>query len=204
MVKGDVKYIGLDISTSIIGVCLISYKKEIVLLDSIDLRKIKCIFKKSIEVENRFNEYKDKYNFCEDLKISIEEAFQSFSKGFSSAKTLSQLNRFNGIVSYITYQSFCSVPLYINVNSARKNLQIKIEKKSSLNTKEQIFEWVKPRVGDFSWPTKKLKSGPNKGVVKFDECCYDISDAFVICKALIYNEENNLWKNRFSWKLFKY
>lgn len=41
---------------------------------------------------------------------------------------------------------------------------------------------------DFVWPEKILKGGPNKGCVKFDESCYDMSDAYVICKAAIYNE----------------
>ena len=137
-------------------------------------------------------EYKNNLKFTNKLKISIEEAFQSFSAGFSSAKTLSQLNRFNGIVSYLVYDIFSMEPLYINVNSARKNLQIKIDRKSKSSTKEQVFQWVKNNINEeFIWPEKVLKSGPNKGRVKFDESCYDMSDAFVICKALIFNEESN-------------
>ena len=186
--KNKVCYLGLDISTSIIGFCLINYKKELVLLDHLDLRKTKCIFKKSEIVKEKLFALKKEYNFFDDFSISIEEAFQSFSKGFSSAKTLSQLNRFNGIVSYQCYEVFNSVPVYINVNSARKNLQIKINKKLNINTKEQVFQWVQNDIQNFEWPMKTLKSGPNKGVVKFHECCYDMSDAYVICKALITNE----------------
>ena len=189
--KNKVCYLGLDISTSIIGFCLINYKKELVLLDYIDLRKIKCIFEKSVVVKEKLLSLKKEYKFSDDFSISIEEAFQSFSKGFSSARTLSQLNRFNGIVSYQCYETFNSVPCYINVNSARKNLQIKINKKLNINTKEQVFQWVQNDIQNFEWPMKTLKSGPNKGVVKFHECCYDMSDAYVICKALIYNDENN-------------
>jgi hypothetical protein len=186
----NVKYIGLDISTSIIGVCFLDKDENVVLLDSINLKKIKSIFEKSKIVKNTLTEYFNNYKFEEDFLISIEEAFQSFSKGFSSAKTLSQLNRFNGIVSYLVFSIFNKEPVYINVNSARKNLQIKIDKKSNLSTKEQVFNWAQSNINtDFQWPTKVLKSGPNKGRVKYDECCYDISDAFVICKALLYHDD---------------
>ena len=188
----EISYIGLDISTAIIGICLLDANGNLVKLDNINLKKIKSIFGKSEIVKHRLIEYKNNLKFTNKIKISIEEAFQSFSSGFSSAKTLSQLNRFNGIVSYLVYDIFNIEPLYINVNSARKNLQIKIDRKSKSSTKEQIFQWVKNNINEeFIWPEKVLKSGPNKGRVKFDESCYDMSDAFVICKALIFNEESN-------------
>ncbi len=188
----EISYIGLDISTSIIGICFLDSNSDLVLLDNINLKKTKSMFSKSEIVKNRLIEYKNSLKFTKNIKISIEEAFQSFSAGFSSAKTLSQLNRFNGIVSYLVYDVFSIEPLYINVNSARKNLQIKIDRKSKKSTKEQVFEWARTNLNsEFNWPEKILKSGPNKGRVKFDESCYDMSDAFVICKALIFNEESN-------------
>ena len=186
----EIKYLGLDISTSIIGICFLDSNYNLVNLQAINLKKIKCMFQKSLVVKNEFSKIKSNYNISESLEISIEEAFQSFSKGFSSAKTLSQLNRFNGIVSYLTYEAFGKTPKYINVNSARKNLDIKIDRKSDKNTKEQIFEWVQKEI-NFDWPTKTLKSGPNKGLVKNDESCYDMSDAYVICRALKYNDKSN-------------
>lgn len=189
-----VKYIGLDISTSIVGVSFLDSLGNLISLESINLKKLNCIFIKSNTVREQFTNFKKKYLFEENLKLSIEESFQSFSKGFSSAKTLAQLNRFNGIVSYIAAEVYSVIPEFINVNSARKSLGIKIDKKLSLNTKEQVFEWVKSDFKlnnyQFVWPEKILKSGPNKGRVKFDESCYDMSDAYVICKAAIYNERN--------------
>ncbi len=184
-----IKYIGLDISTSIIGICFLDNNYNLVDLQNINLKKIKCIFEKSIYTKNILEDLYNKYSFEEEIEISIEEAFQSFSKGFSSAKTLSQLSRFNGIVSYLSHDIFKVKPQYLNVNSARKSLGIKIIKDKSKNTKEQVFEWVRKEI-DFNWPEKTLKSGPNKGLVKFDESCYDMSDAYVICKALKYYESN--------------
>ena len=190
-----VKYIGLDISTSIIGICFLDKLGNLINLESINLKKISCIFSKSNKIREQFTIYKKKYFYEEEVKISVEESFQSFSKGFSSAKTLAQLNRINGIVSFIASETYSAVPEFINVNSARKSLGIKIDKKISKNTKEQIFEWVKNdfvlKDYEFVWPERVLKSGPNKGLVKFDESCYDMSDAYVICKAAIHNEKNN-------------
>ena len=187
-----IEYIGLDISTSIIGVSLFNSNKELVDLISINLKKLKCIFTKSYTVREEFTRIKNNFSISENVRISIEEPFQSFSKGFSSAKTLSQLNRFNGIVSFLSADAFCVTPVYINVNSARKTLGIKVDKKSNETVKEQVFSWVKRDLDrEFNWPTKIISRGPNKGVVKFDECCYDMSDAYVICKALIINETKN-------------
>ena len=190
-----VKYIGLDISTSIIVICFLDKLGNLVNLENINLRKISCIFSKSNKVRELFTTYKEKYFYEEEIEIYVEESFQSFSKGFSSAKTLAQLNRINGIVSFIASETYSAVPEFINVNSARKTLEIKVDKKDSRNTKDQVFDWVKDNFKlnkyQFQWPEKVLKSGPNKGRVKFDECCYDMSDAYVICKAAIHNEKNN-------------
>ena len=187
-------YIGLDISTSITGICFLDEDENIVMLDNINLKKQKCMFEKSNIVSNRLEFYKENYTFTENIVISIEEPFQSFSKGFSSANTISQLNKFNGIVSYLIFSFFNIKPVYINVNSARKNLQIKINKNSNLNTKDQIFNWVKEEIS-FNWPTKIISRGKNKGLVKFDESGYDMSDAYVICRAIKYYDNSNKQKN---------
>ena len=183
--------IGLDISTSIIGVSYLDNNGNLVDLQNINLKKIKCMFEKSRYVEDYFDNVKKNLEFEDEVKIYIEEPFQSFSKGFSSAKTISQLNRINGIVSYLAFIKLNSKPIYINVNSARKNLQIKIDKKLK-NTKEQVHDWVKSQI-DFDWPEKIISRGVNKGVVKLEESCYDMSDAYVISRAgiLINNGQNN-------------
>ena len=190
----EIKYIGLDISTSIIGICFMDINDNLVLLDSINLKKEKCLFKKAEVFKKYIEDNASKYQYNSNIIVAIEESFQSFSKGFSSANTLSKLNRFNGIISYIMFSIIESVPCYINVNSARKSLQIKLNKKLEESTKEQVFKWVRD---DFDlnnikiiWPEKTISRGKNKGLVKFDESCYDMSDAYVICKAAIFNERN--------------
>ena len=184
--------IGLDISTSIIGMSLFLNNKLVKLMH-VDLTKTKCMFDKAKKFEEEFIE-----KICKDISdntldisnIYIEDTLQSFSRGLSSAKTLMQLSRFNGIVSNIAFRITRIKPVFINVNTARKSLGIKIDKNSSKDKKEQIMEWVDSDLGGYNWPTKIISRGPNKGRVKYEKFCYDIADAYVICKAgiIIKNE----------------
>ena len=75
----------------------------------------------------------------------------------------------------------------INVNTARKNAGLKVDRKSEVTIKEQVLAWVKdqPDFLDYQWPTKVLKSGPRKGQEIQAPECYDIADAAVV--ALSYS-----------------
>lgn len=180
--------LGLDISTSIIGICLFE-KKDFLEFYYLDLTKTKCVFEKSKKFESLILEIYKKYKFN---KVYIEDTLQSFSRGLSSAKTLMTLAKFNGIVSYITHNISGLIPDYINVNTARKTLGIKIDKNSSIDKKEQVLLWVDSDLEKkFDWPKKTISRGKNIGVVKFEKFCYDMSDAYVICKAgIIINEQS--------------
>jgi hypothetical protein len=179
--------LGLDISTSIVGLSLFKENKMIKLFH-IDLTKTKCIFEKAMKFEKEYLENINSNIVIE--KIYIEDTLQSFARGLSSAKTLMQLSRFNGITSNIVFKLSGIKPVYINVNTARKSLGIKIDKNSSKDKKEQIMEWVDGDMGGYNWPTKIISRGVNKGLVKYEKFCYDIADAYVICKAgIIINEQ---------------
>ena len=181
-------FLGLDISTSIIGVSLFENKK-LKEMFHIDLTKTKCMFDKS----KQYKEFiQNKISGIDIEKIYVEDTLQSFSRGLSSAKTLMTLARFNGIVSNITFEVTGIKPEFINVNVARKSLGIKIDKTLDKDKKEQIMDWVGFDLGGYDWPTKIISRGKNKGLVKYEKFCYDIADAYVICKAgIIINEQNN-------------
>ena len=188
-------YIGLDISTSIVGISIFDYNKKFKDMKYVNLTKVKCFFEKSLQIKQKFLEVVEEYSNYEFI-VGIEENLQAFRPGLSSAKTLMTLSRFNGVVSYISNEVFKTIPVFINVNSARKDLGIKIDRKSADSTKDQVFNWVKNDLivenNAFNWPTKVMKSGKNKGRVKFENCCYDMSDAYVICKSLIYNLDQHV------------
>ena len=172
--------LGLDISTSCTGWCLLNTDGTFNSAGYIPLASYKCMFRKAEEAERAIQN--------SISKIGIEQNLQSFRSGFSSAKTLSTLSRFNGIISYIVFKKTGIFPEFINVNSARKHAGIKVIRKSNggAHVKEQIFEWAQKELKDseYIWPEKILKSGPRKGQKIVHPGCYDISDAFVIAVAL--------------------
>jgi len=172
--------IGLDISTSCTGVAFLTLSGDIITLDY-------CRPKGDSLVEKTtyFKKYFDKLWVDNGLpipkKIYVEQNLQKFRRGFSSAQVLNTLARFNGMISYLMYQHFEVQPTYINVNEGRKALGIKIPRGS--DTKEEILKWCQHRYPNVEWPEKKLKSGPRKGLVILDPCCYDISDALITATA---------------------
>ena len=179
--------LGLDISTSIIGISIFKNKKLEEML-YVDLTKTKCMFDKSKKYKDFLEE---KLSSIEISCIYVEDTLQSFSRGLSSARTLMTLAKFNGIISNITYELTKIKPVFINVNVARKTLGIKINKNLEKDKKEQVMDWVDKDIGGYDWPTKVISRGKNKGLVKYEKFCYDIADAYVICKAgIIINEQN--------------
>jgi Holliday junction resolvasome RuvABC endonuclease subunit len=173
--------LALDISTSITGFCVFN-EFDNIHIGHIDLRKEKDFFKKIDLVKEKIEELHKQYNFKE---VAIEEAFQSFGRGLSSAKTLFTLAKFNGIIQYIVFSLGIEATV-INVNNARKLVGIKVNKKDKTkNTKEQVLEQVKALDSRIIWPTRVLKSGPRKGMRIQDDCCYDMADAYVIGKAFL-------------------
>lgn len=169
--------LGLDISTSIIGVCVLDNGK-IVKTDYIDLRKTGGFFEKAKKTQEALSEIHKKYNI---ENIFIEQALMFFRKGGSTAKTMSTLQRFNGIISWICYELFSKEPEYITPISARSKCNIKVPRGSKakdvvmehfLETKE--FEVDYTRYGNIQ------------------KYCYDIADAVVVAKAGHYLLQEDL------------
>lgn len=178
--------LGLDVSTSCTGWAVFDADDQFIDMGSIVLSKSPSLYTKAAAVRQVLNDLFVKYPIC---KVYIEENLQSFRRGFSSAKTLSTLARFNGVVSLVAYETFSVEPVHINVNAARKSLGIKLvrKKQGGAPTKQQIFEWVDAELHaseiTYPWPIKTLKSGPRKGLELLDPKSYDMADAYVIAKA---------------------
>ena len=180
----DCMILGLDVSTSRTGWSLVDAQGLLVDQGFVLLLGHKSSFKKASAVEELFKIIRATHKVN---RIFIEENLQSFRRGFSSARTLSTLARFNGIVSLLSYQVFSIEPEHVNVNSARRTLGIKLikQKKCGISTKEQVLAWARSQVSayGFDWPIKQLKSGPRKGQRIDDPGCYDIADAYVVART---------------------
>ena len=174
--------LALDISTSCTGYCLFDEDK-LVDIGSINLGKHKGLYEKAAYVKNKIIELDDQYHID---KVAVEENLQAFRPGLSSAKTLMTLAQFNGVVRWICHERLEVDVEAINVNSARKNVGLKIDRKNKeKNTKQQVLEWVSKDNTSIKWPTKILKSGPNRGCVRICNEAYDMADAYVIGKSFL-------------------
>jgi len=172
--------LGLDVSTSNVGWCLLDRKGTLLEAGAVELSKKKDIFEKASAVREVLAQISARNEIS---SVAIEENLQAFRPGFSSAKTIVTLARFNGIVTLMAFEETGVRPDFINVNSARKSAGLKIIKKSEVSTKDQVLNFVKQKVPNFDWPTRTLKSGTRKGLVIPADCCYDIADAYIVAVA---------------------
>ena len=141
--------LGIDISTSITGFAVVG-DGQLLHYSSIDLRKHKGPFMKAIAlkeyIEDLFENYQLEQEFTSGWggsehpieHIYIEQPLHMFMRGKSSAKTLSTLMSFNGIVSWIIYELFEIEPQYVAASSARKQCGIKV--KRGEKAKEEVLK----------------------------------------------------------------
>ena len=162
--------LGLDISTSITGATVIDENGKVVYNEAWDLRKYKEFFQKAEVIKGKIWELEDTFLIKE---IYIEQSLQSFRSGFSSAKTLSTLSRFNGVVSWLCYDILKLKPEYIAATSARKKCGIKVPK--GTKAKQVIIQYVLDNVP--SVLIEYTKHGNPK------PHCFDKADSWVIATA---------------------
>jgi len=165
--------LGLDISTSITGATVVDDFGNMVYNEFWDTRnknKFSSLYEKAQFIKDELVYINDKFYIDE---IFIEQSLQSFRSGFSSAKTLSTLSRFNGIVSWLCYDLFGEEPEMIAASSARKTAGVTI--KRGENAKEKVFQFVVDKEPLFLVEYTK-HGNPKPGM-------YDKSDSYIIAKA---------------------
>ena len=180
--------LGLDISTSITGYCIIDTRapmgSRLLNGGAVVTSHEKDMYTKATLAREELTQLSHAYKIDQ---VYVEENLQAFRRGLSSAKTLSTLARFNGIVSFLAQDIFQVPVIMLNVNHARKSIGLKIDRKikKEVSIKEQVMNWVTehPDFINFHWPTKIMKSGPRKGMEVTALECYDIADAAVVCFA---------------------
>ena len=178
--------LALDISTSCTGWCFFNNQNELKATGHINLSKHKGLYEKASRVKTELLNM----IVCYDIQeVAVEENLQAFRPGMSSAKTLMTLAQFNGVVRWLCHSELGVPVTSHNVNSARKSVGLKIDRKSTRKTKDQVMDWVSDYNSKnesevtIAWPTKILKSGPNKGKLRTCGEAYDMADAYVIGKA---------------------
>lgn len=186
--------LGLDVSTSVTGVCVVDPDLQpdgtgshVAHLDRIEFKKCVTLWDKADRVKQDLLVLKAKFPSISGF--ALEEPLLGFSKGMSSAATITTLMRFNGIVSYIGREVFGLEPTYISAASARKLCGVKLQKTSvaGMPHKEQVFKHMcEHDLSHVVWPLTP-KSGAIVGWSR------DATDAYVIARAAcLVNKSNNI------------
>lgn len=176
--------LGIDISTSITGFAIVA-DNQLVYYDSVDLRKFKDVFDKTIVLKEKLLDLYEMYQCENDSSIRIghssfpiehiyiEQPFTFFNSGGSSGKTMAALQKFNGIVSWNVFELFEIKPKFIGASSARKVAGIKVPrgKKAKQVVIEHLLE---------TEPAFKIEY-TRHGNPKPES--YDRADAIIIAKA---------------------
>jgi Holliday junction resolvasome RuvABC endonuclease subunit len=137
--------LGIDVSTSKIGLTIMDYESNLIKCDVIKLDpkqslEDRCIF---------FEDYISRISSLDYInnnisyyikEVFIEAPFMMFSGGKTTAMTMSKLQRFNGMVSYMIRRSLGRTPLLIAANKARGLVGLKI--KRGEKAKLKVVEWA--------------------------------------------------------------
>jgi hypothetical protein len=168
--------IGLDVSTSVTGVCILD-GESILYLDRIQFKTSQSFWQKTDDIRSGLTRLKEEHGES-SWRLVLEEPLLGFQKGMSSATTITTLMRFNGIVSYIGRDVFGVDPEYLGSAHARKLCGIKMQRTAvaGMNGKEQVFKHMSENdLRGIDWPKKK-----NGAPVDWSR---DATDAYVIARA---------------------
>jgi hypothetical protein len=176
--------LGVDVSTSITGFAIVA-DNQLVYYDSIDMRKHKNVFDKTIAIKEKILDLFEMYQCNNDDSmrlgesdypiehIYIEQPFTFFNSGGSSAKTMATLQRFNGIVSWLLFETFEIRPEYVGATTARKHAGIKVPR--GQKAKQVVLQHLLDTEPAFKIEyTKHGNPKPES---------YDRADAIVVAKA---------------------
>ena len=166
---------GFDVSTSIIGVCVLKDDGTPYEFSYVDLRKKKSLCDKA----NAFHDHLYDWGLhrSHKSKIFIEDKLSGFSGGRTSQQTMMKLAAFNGIAQYIAFKKLQWVePIPIHPSTVKATM-----KKDGLiiprgsDKKKLTLDFVKDVVVDFPYvETRNGNPQPH---------CYDMADAYCVARA---------------------
>ncbi len=184
--------IGLDVSSSVIGVSIFNEDKSLYKLFYVDLHKKENLYEKKNTFKKHIEPYKGLITEC-----FIEEPL--LNTGISrSRKTTVTLIQFNGMISDCIYNELAVIPVHISVYNVRKIFfpeyvsykKVKGETKSTLslplgvNKKELVWRKVTSMEPNFQWIYNK------KGKLCTEN--FDMSDAYAVGYAGFTLDKTNL------------
>ena len=178
--------LGLDISTTIVGVALLNDEGKLIVSSHWDISKQETLFEKAEMVGSLLWELKTEHKI---EKVFIETALKKFFPGKSRADTIIKLAKFNGIVSWICFDTFGDAPTFINVNTARSLYGLSFPRGTKgPQRKKMVIEAVKDKEKT-AFTFEMARGGKN-----YKKGTDDRADAVVIARAgefLLRNQNND-------------
>ena len=164
--------VGLDLSTTCVGVSLLNDDGTFHSIHYIELKKVPSFYQK---VDAVLEFLVHNLQLPTDVKFYIEAPLLHFQASKSMASTLALLQKFNACVCYGIYRNFGAEPTLVSVIAARKLIGLDLPKKrGKKETKPLILAYVRGMgvIPEVFWKFKK--TGKPK------DWCYDSADAFVV------------------------
>lgn len=177
--------LGLDISTTLVGIAIIDNDGKLVKSEGVDLSKIDNIYERLETIGAELYTLRSEYDI---EHVFIETALKKFLPGKSRADTIIKLAKFNGVVSWICFECFEMQPTYINVNTARSLYGLSFPRGTKgPQRKKMVIEAVIEKEKT-SFPYEMARGGRN-----YKKGTDDRADAVVIARAgefLLRNKNN--------------
>jgi|TARA_R110000744_G_scaffold276004_1_gene388767 Holliday junction resolvasome RuvABC endonuclease subunit len=177
--------LGLDISTTMVGVAIINDSGKLVKSDAWDILKSETLFNKAEFIGAEIYGIRSEYDITH---VFVETALKKFLPGKSRADTILKLAKFNGIVSWICFECYDLEPTYINVNTARTLYGLSFPRgtKGPQRKKMVIESVIDKEKNAFSY--EMARGGKN-----YKRGTDDKADAIVIARAgefILRNKDN--------------
>ena len=183
--------LALDLSTVVMGYSIFD-------IDTLELIKIgyysfekSDLISKGIELKNELKDIINEYEGI--IEIGIESLLKNFQSGMSNMESILKLASFNFLCQFLVQTEFSIKIKTISSGTARGLVFPGFHKisrsKKGVKDKEVAFEMVRNILGESYFPTKILKSGKNKGNIIYIEECRDMSDSWIIGKAILKLKE---------------
>ena len=163
--------LGLDVSTAITGASILNKNNELVYCEAWKTQKKSLSFYDKLGVIHQsLKALQAEFNIT---SVFVEEPLMGFKSGFSSAQTISKLQRFNGAVCWDCYLSLGITPELISAATARKICGIKVPR--GQKAKEVVLKFLLDNEPEFDI-MYTVYGNPTKG-------SYDRADSIVVARA---------------------
>lgn len=167
--------LGLDISTSVVGISL--FHNDEFKLYELSYIKFKDGTNLFIKLDEFIKTFEERYSDITLTQIFIEEPLKKFKGKFSSADTIQKLTQINSMISGYLYRKHKLFPIYFNVSTARKSVFKDLSiPQSHPNKKHLVWEAVMKAEPMINWKY----STKTHALMKEN---YDMCDAYVVGMA---------------------